>query len=105
MSRFILYRKNATTHSPIRCRLGKRGKALLRGDRLDVHPPPRSIEAHLAVDEREDCVIPAQAYVLAGKELRPALANNDVAGKHNFAAKFFHTQPLADAVPAVLDAA
>src|SRR5207237_6694966 len=61
---------------PIRCRLANR--MLLLGDRLDIDATPRPVEPHLAVDESENRVIPAQAYVPARKKLRPALANDDV---------------------------
>ena len=74
-------------------------------DRLDVHAPPRAIEPHLAVDQRENRVIATEPDVLAGEKLRPALPDDDVAGDDHFAAKFFHAQTFADAIAAVLNAA
>src|ERR1041385_759299 len=88
------------------CCAGKEsGKTLFRGERIDVDPATGAIEAHLAIDQREDRVIAAEPDVLAREKLRSALAHDNVAGHDHFAAKFFHAQPLADAVPAVLDAA
>ena len=79
--------------------------SLLRGDRLDVHSTSGPIEPHLPVDEREDRVIAAQADVLAGQKLRPALPDDDVPRDDGFAAKFLDAQALADAVPPIFDAA
>src|ERR1700741_1654868 len=87
------------------CAKNESGKTLLRGERVDVHPAPRAIEANIAVDEREDSVIASEPDILAREKLRSTLPNNDVPRDHRFAAKFFHAQPFADAVPAVLDAA
>ena len=87
---------------------GKRestGLAFASTNRIDVDATPRAIEAHAAVDQREDRVIATESDVFSRQELCPALANDDVAGDDRFAAKFFHAQPLADAVAAVLDAA
>src|SRR2546423_13421196 len=81
------------------------GRKLLRGDRLDVDPASGAVEPHLAVDQREDRVIATQPDILAGEKFRAALSDDDVAGHDHFAPKFFHAQPFADAVPAVLDAA
>ena len=78
---------------------------LLRRDRLDVHPSPRPIEPHLSVHQREDRVIAAEPDVFARQKFRAALPDDDVAGNDYFAAKFFHAQPFADAIAAVLDAA
>jgi hypothetical protein len=74
-------------------------------DWVDIDPPTCAIEPDVAVNEREDRVITAKADVLTRQKLRPALAHDDVAGHDHLAAEFFHTEPFADAVAAVLDAA
>src|SRR3954469_12487466 len=81
------------------------GKTLLRRKRVHVHSAPGAIEANVAVDELEDRVIASEPDVFAREKLRSALANDDVPGHDHFTAKFFHAQPFADAIPAVLDAA
>ena len=73
--------------------------------RDDVDPATGAIEPHLAVDQRENGVIATEPDILAGQKFRAALADDDVAGDDRFAAKFFHAEPFADAVAAVLDAA
>src|SRR5262249_27123139 len=79
---------------------------LARGCRNRVHVDAASaaIKAHRAVHEREDRVVATEADIPARLELRPALADEDVAGDDALAAEFFHAEPLADAVAAVLDA-
>ena len=74
-------------------------------ERIHVHPPTAAIKPNVAVQQRKDCVVAAEPDVLAGQKLCPALAHNDVAGHNHFAAEFFYTQPLADAVAAILNAA
>ena len=73
--------------------------------RIDVHAASGAIEAHLAVDQRENRVVAAEPDVFSRQKFRAALADDDVAGDDRFAAKFFHAQPFADAVAAILDAA
>src|SRR5439155_16105299 len=73
--------------------------------RIDVDAAALAVEAHLAVHEREDRVIAAEADVAAGQELRPALADDDVAGDDRLAAECFDAEALADAVAPVLDGA
>src|SRR6266513_117457 len=63
------------------------------------------IEANVAVDQRENGVIAAEANVLTRQKFRAALANNDVASHDQLAAESFYTEPLANAVAAVLNAA
>ena len=89
------------------CSLERRSRppAIARRQRVDVHPATGAIESHLSVDQRENRVIATEPDVLAGQKLRPALPDDDVARDHGFAAKFFHAEPFADAVAAVLDAA
>ena len=53
----------------------------------------------------EERVVAAHADVRARAETGAALADEDVAGDDRLAAKFFHAQPLADAVAAVAYAA
>src|SRR5438045_1686667 len=95
MSRFLLYRKSSTPHSLFAAGFRRDWRTLLRCDRLDVHASPRAIEAHLAVDQREDGVITAEPDVFARQKFRAALSDDDVAGDDYFAAKFFHAQPFA----------
>jgi hypothetical protein len=83
----------------------REGKRLFRSDRIDVDPSPAAIEADVAVDQRENRVIPAEANIFARQEFRPALTDNDVAGHDQLAAESFYTEPFADAVAAVLNAA
>src|SRR5205823_11170812 len=61
-------------------------------ERIDTHPAPAAVEAHAAVQQRKNCVIPAQADVSPRQRFRPALTHNDVAGNDHFTAEFFHTQ-------------
>src|SRR5207237_4628752 len=83
----------------------REGKRLFRSDRIDVDPASAAIEADVAVDQRENRVIAAEADILTRQELGPALADNDVAGDDQLAAESFYTEPLAHAVAAVLNAA
>ncbi len=94
---------NAFGYTALASGIGK-GK-LFRRDRIDVHPATRAIEANAAVNQRENRVIAAEADVFARQKLGAALADDDVAGDDQFAAKFLHAEPLADAVAAVLNAA
>jgi hypothetical protein len=43
----------------------REGKRLFRSDRIDVDPSPAAIEADVAVDQRENRVIAAEADVFA----------------------------------------
>ena len=74
-------------------------------ERIDIYPPPAAIEPHAAVQQRKNCVIAAQPDIFSGQKFRPALAHNDIARHNHFAAEFFYTQPLADAVAPILNAA
>ena len=64
-----------------------------------------TIEAHTAIDQCENCVIAAKPDVFARQKFCPALAHNDIAGYNRFAAEFFYTQPFADAVAPIFNAA
>jgi hypothetical protein len=83
----------------------REGKRLFSSDRINVDPSPAPIEADVAVDQGENCVIAAEPDVFPGEELRAALPDNDVAGHDQLAAESFYTEPFADAVAAVLNAA
>src|SRR5207302_9747663 len=83
----------------------REGKRLFRSNRIDVDPPSAAIEADVAVDQRENGVIAAESDIFTGQKFRPALADDDVAGDNQLAAKSFHTEPFADAVAAILNAA
>src|SRR6266550_2327910 len=50
-------------------------------------------------------VIPTEPDVSSWQEFCAALTHNDVAGHNRLAAEFFHTQPFADAVAPVFNAA
>ncbi len=84
-----------------------RREQLLRRDRgLDhIHAAPRAVELHLAINQRENRVVASETDVFPRQKLRAALADDDVAGHDCFAAKFFHAETFADAIPAVLNAA
>jgi len=64
-----------------------------------------AIEAHAPVNQSKDCVIATKSDVSSRQEFCATLTHNDVAGHNRLAAEFFHTQPLADAVAPVLNAA
>src|SRR3989449_8072484 len=49
-------------------------------------------EFHLPIDSREQAVIRRAAHVLAGMKLRPALAHDDAAGRHEFPAESLHAE-------------
>jgi hypothetical protein len=72
---------------------------------VNIYAPPGTVEAHASIDERKNRVIPSESDILPRQEFCPALANDNVAGDHLFAAEFFDTQPFANAVPAILNAA
>jgi hypothetical protein len=72
-------------------------------ERIDIHPAPAAIEPHVAVQQRKNCVVAPKADILSGQKFCPALAHNDVAGHDHFAAEFFHTKPLADAIASVFN--
>ena len=81
------------------------GLLLRSGDVIDIHSSTRAIEAHIAINQRKNCIIAAKADILPRQEFRAPLANNDVSGHNHFTAKSFYAQPLADAVATVLNAA
>jgi len=71
--------------------------------RIDIHPAAGAVETNLAIDECPDRVIAAQADILAGEELRAALADDDIAGDDDLAAELFHAEAFADAIAPVFD--
>ena len=70
-----------------------------------VNAAPSTVEAYAPLDQRKNRVIPAESDVFSRQEFCPALAYDDIAGDDHFAAEFFHTQPFADTVAAILNAA
>jgi hypothetical protein len=80
-------------------------KRLLRSDWIDIDSSSAAIEADAAVDQRENRIIATEAYILTRQKFRAALADDDVAGHDGLAAESFYTEPFADAVAAVLNAA
>src|SRR4030095_9908784 len=73
--------------------------------RIHVYSSPGTVETHTSVDQRKNCVIAAESDIFPRQKLCAPLAHNDIAGNDRFAAEFFYTQPLADAVAAIFDAA
>ena len=73
--------------------------------RIHVHASPAAIETYVPVDQSEDCVIATKPDVSSGQKFSTALAYDDVASHNHLAAEFFYTQPFADAVASVLNAA
>jgi hypothetical protein len=71
--------------------------------RINVHATTFAVEADSAVHEGEDGVVAAETDVLAGHELRAALADDDIAGDNRLAAEHFNAETLADAIASVLD--
>src|SRR3712207_5181439 len=63
------------------------------------------LELHLSHDHAEDRVVAAEADVLARMELRAALADDDLARRHELAVKPLDAQHLRVAVAAVLGTA
>ncbi len=59
------------------------------------------LELHLAGDLREQRVVGADAYAIAGAHRRATLPHQDVAGQHMLAAKLLHAQTLAVGIAAV----
>ncbi len=101
----VRYFMKATRYTALAANREGKLRRLFRGDRIDIDPPSGAIESHVAVNQREDCVIAAKANVLARQKFRAALANNDVAGHDQLAAESFYTETLANAVATILNAA
>src|SRR5215469_3040514 len=74
-------------------------------DRVDIYSASPAIKANITVHKRENRIIPPKTDIFSRQKFRPTLTNNDVTGDDQFAAEFFHAQPFADAIAAVLDAA
>jgi hypothetical protein len=89
--------------SPLR--LGAKLVAGGRGGGDDVHPAALLLELHVAIDQCEEGPIAASADVLAGVILRAALADDDAAGRDEFAAEGFDAQTLRMTVATVAAAA
>jgi len=84
-----------------------RCESVLRGGGFgnDVHTAALLVKQDLAIGERKQRPVAARADVPARNKLAAALADNDAAGGHKLAAKFFYTKAFADAVAPVLYAA
>src|SRR6266436_7717817 len=82
-----------------------RNENLFGHDRIDVHASPCAIETDVPINQRKNRVVAPEPYVFARQKFRAALADDDVAGDDHLAAKFFHAEPFANAVTAILDAA
>jgi hypothetical protein len=80
-------------------------KRLLRSDWIDIDSSSAAIETDAAVDQRENRVIAAEADILTRQKLRAALTDDNVASHDALTAESFYTEPLADAVAAILNAA
>ncbi len=59
------------------------------------------MESNRTVGNRKQCVVAANADMVAGVKFGAALAYNDVAGNHGLAAKLFDAETPAAAVAAV----
>ena len=97
-----LYRKLFETG---RRKAERKERELFLRQRIDIYPPAGAVEAHVAIDQGKNRVIAPESDVLARQKFRPALAHDNVAGHDQLAAKFFHSQPFADAVATIFDAA
>ena len=80
-------------------------KQLLGSDWIYIDPTPSAIEANIAIDQRENRIIAAEADVSPRQKFRPALAHDDVASHDQLASELFHPEPLTDAIAPVLNAA
>src|SRR5262249_18539406 len=83
----------------------KPGISPLRGCWIDIYPASATVETYRAIDQGKNGVIAAKPDVLSWQKLCPALAHNNVAANNQFAPEFLYTEPLADAVPSVFNAA
>jgi len=72
---------------------------------LDVHTATAAVKLDVTVNKCPDRVIAAEANIATRSELGTTLAKDDVTGDDGLAAKFFHTETLADAVASVFDTA
>src|SRR5215831_2656578 len=63
------------------------------------------IERHFSIGQGEEGPVPTGADVLAGDKFCSPLPNQDAAGCDKLAAKSFNSQPLADAVAPITNAA
>ena len=81
----------------------KRTGSLVGSGQVNVDAAPFAIEANLAFDQSEDCVILADSNTLAWKKLCSTLANDDVAGNHMLTAELFNPKTLACTVAPVFD--
>src|SRR5690606_6819028 len=63
------------------------------------------LELHLAADQCEQRMVGADAHATAGAHRRAALAHQDIAGQHRFAAEALHAQALAVGFAAVASTA
>ena len=70
---------------------------------VDVDPASFAVETHVPVNQSENRVVLAEPNIFTGRELGPALADDDVACDDGFAAKLFDTKSLAVTVAPVLD--
>ena len=72
---------------------------------LHIDAPALLVEQDPPVDQREQCPIASGADVLARDEFRATLPDQNAPGRDMLAAKFFHAEPLADAIASVANAA
>ena len=61
----------------------------------DIDAPAISVEDDIARDQGKNGMVAADPDISSGVPLGSALADDDVAGDDDFAAKFFHAEPLA----------
>lgn len=77
---------------------------LVGSSKLDVYTSSGAVEFHLAISQGKNRIVASEPDVAAGLEFGAALANNNIARDHRFAAEFLNTETLALAVASVLDA-
>jgi len=74
-------------------------------NRNDVHAAAAFIEGDFAIGQSEQGPVAPGADVVAGEKFGSALADQDTAGRDEFAAKSFYAKPFAGGISAVADAA
>src|SRR3954465_10099908 len=73
-------------------------------DRHHIDAVTGLIKNDFAIHQRKQSPIATSTNVAACHKLRPALANQNAAGRDKFSAKAFYAQPFADTISSVSDA-
>lgn len=77
----------------------------VRRCRNDVDPAAVAIEQHIAINQRKNRVVPAEADITTWQKFCSALTDEDVAGDDGLPAKFFDAESFALAIASVFDTA